>query len=53
MTTWFDPCRLSLTQRAYYACGSVLACMQTEEFEMHGGTKIIVVTGLTTELDAG
>ena len=24
----------------------VLACMQTEEFEMHASTKIIVVTGL-------
>ena len=28
-----------------YTCGSVLACMQTEEFEMHASTKIIVVTG--------
>ena len=29
------------------------ACMQTKEFEMHASTKIIVVTGLTTELHAG
>ena len=36
-----------------YTCGSVLACMQTKEFEMHVSTKIIVVTGLTTELHAG
>ena len=27
--------------------------MQTKEFEMHAITKIIVVTGLTTELHAG
>ena len=27
--------------------------MQTEEFEIHASTKIIVVTGLTTELHAG
>ena len=27
--------------------------MQTEEFEMHASTKIIVVTGFTTELHAG
>ena len=36
-----------------YTCGFVLACMQTEEFEKHASTKIIVVTGLTTELHAG
>ena len=29
-----------------YTCGFVLTCMQTEEFEMHASTKIIVVTGL-------
>ena len=34
-------------------CGFVLTCMQTEEFEMHASTKIIVVTGFTTELHAG
>ena len=27
--------------------------MQTEEIEMHASTKIIVVTGFTTELHAG
>ena len=31
----------------------VLTCMQTEEIEMHASTKIIVVTGFTTELHAG
>ena len=36
-----------------YTYGSVLAYIQTEEFEMHASTKIIVVTGLTTELHAG
>ena len=36
-----------------YTCGFVLTCMQTEEFEMHASTKIIVVTGFTTELHAG
>ena len=40
-------------QGRLYTCGSVLACIQTEEFEMHASTKIIVVTGLTTELHAG
>ena len=37
----------------YYTCSFVLTCMQTEEFEMHASTKIIVVTGFTTELHAG
>ena len=37
----------------HYTCGFVLTCMQTEEFEMHASTKIIVVTGFTTELHAG
>ena len=36
-----------------YTCGFVLTCMQTEEIEMHASTKIIVVTGFTTELHAG
>ena len=36
-----------------YTCSFVLTCMQTEEFEMHASTKIIVVTGFTTELHAG
>ena len=36
-----------------YTCGYLLACMQTEEFEMHASTKIIVVTRLATELHAG
>ena len=36
-----------------YTCSSVLACMQNEEFEMHASTKIIVVTGIITELHAG
>ena len=40
-------------QPEVYTCGFVLTCMQTEEFEMHASTKIIVVTGLTTELHAG
>ena len=33
-----------------YTCGFVLTCMQTEEFEMHASTKIIVLTAFTTEL---
>ena len=37
----------------HYTCGYVLACIQTDEFEMHASTKIIVVTGFTTELHAG
>ena len=37
----------------WYTCGFVLTCMQTEEIEMHASTKIIVVTGFTTELHAG
>ena len=37
---------------AIYTCGFVLTCMQTEEIEMHASTKIIVVTGFTTELHA-
>ena len=41
------------TQHSPYTCGFVLTCMQTEEFEMHASTKIIVVTGFTTELHAG
>ena len=40
-------------QQIYYTCGFVLTCMQIEEFEMHASTKIIVVTGFTTELHAG
>ena len=36
-----------------YTCGFVLTCMQTEEIEMYASTKIIVVTGFTTELHAG
>ena len=43
----------SYTVTTGYTCGYVLACMQTKEFEMHASTKIIVVTGLTTELHAG
>ena len=38
---------------SHYTCGFVLTCMQTEEIEMHASTKIIVVTGFTTELHAG
>ena len=45
------------TQKLYhdgnYTCGFVLTCMQTEEIEMHASTKIIVITGFTTELHAG
>ena len=46
--------KFALLQRVrIYTCGFVLTCMQTEEIEMHASTKIIVVTGFTTELHAG
>ena len=44
---------ISACSAANYTCGFVLTCMQTEEIEMHASTKIIVVTGFTTELHGG
>ena len=45
-------CISSAVRHQVYTCGFVLTCMQTEEIEMHASTKIIVVTGFTTELHA-
>ena len=50
---YIDCAALFGTYGGTYTCGFVLTCMQTEEIEMHASTKIIVVTGFTTELHAG